>query len=122
MNAAERIGRITRRAIDARTRFQRAASGLHHLSQQDDLPEYARFSVHYEAEQLLWSVLFNAELVVAALSDEADFDDLEKLARDVQAAHRRRRLAVALAQTEGRTPEEAVAFRAKAKELSDAGR
>lgn len=58
-------------------------------------------------------------MLVDALNDDADaFGDVERDARALYESLRARRIAAKLANVEGRTPEEAAAFLAKAEELS----
>jgi len=73
----------------------------------------------YEAERLLWTMLFESESLVGLLHDDAELGDLRKFTDDLARALRHRQLGLKMANTEGRTPEEAEAFLSKAQEFSN---
>lgn len=125
------LSRLVRARRDAGSRAFRTAARLENVN--DGRPAVA-FLVGYESERLLLSLLDASEILVANLhipQDEyegADFGELrdrlvalkEALdARDV--AGRRSRLIARLADTRGRTPEEAAVYAAKALQLAEAG-
>lgn len=115
MNEAERI---ERRARDAATRFYGAVESLRYGHSETGNPE-RRWLYGYLAAELLRKVLSDAESLVGLLNDDAG-DEAERAARAVHDALRARRLAAKLANVEGRTPEEAAAFLAKADALRGA--
>jgi len=111
----EEAFRALRRARDARTRFARVAMSF---SSEAKHPanESIRWLLGDAANDLLWLVLSDAEMLVDVLNDDAA-EKSERYARDLYLALRARRLAAQLAEVEGRTPEEAQAFRDKSREL-----
>ena len=104
-----------KRAADAATRIERAVAVLRHEA-ESATNDSARWLVGYDAATLLWRVLLDLRSLVDLLSDEVGFDS-EPQARALYETLRARRLAAKLEQVEGRTPEEAAAFLAKASEL-----
>jgi hypothetical protein len=110
---------VRRRALDAATRFGTAVVLLRHQAEHAR-NESERWLAGYEAEALLWKVLSDARLLVDVLNDEDSSDDeVQRQARALYEALRARRLARKLEQVEGRTPEEAAAFKEKARELRE---
>lgn len=105
-----------RRAKDAATRVDRAATFLRHEASEATPNSERRWLIGYEAENLLWNVLRDAHSLVDLLNDDQG-DGAEAAAKTVYEALRARRLAAKLDDVEGRTPEEAAAFQAKAREL-----
>jgi hypothetical protein len=79
--------------------------------------ESERWLAGYEAEAMLERVLWEAETLVGALNDDTEAEDALRHARTLYEALKARRLAGKLANVEGRTPEEAETFRAKARAL-----
>lgn len=112
---------VHRKALDAATRFKRAAILLHYHA--ENAPnESARWLMGYEAEALLASVLSEAELLVDVLNEEDSAEDeVQRHARALYEMLKARSLARKLELIEGRTPEEAEAFLAKAQELRSRG-
>jgi hypothetical protein len=105
-----------RRARDARSRFQRAVYTL------QDEAEKGVFGIGWEAEHLLNGVLGEAPLLARLLDEGDELDewripDLLAQVEELKKALRDRALALKLEQVNGRTPEEAEAFQAKAQEL-----
>ena len=109
-----RVTERSRYVAQARTRFGRAVDRLLWASTHGIQPE--RDLAALEATDLLWNVLFDARSL-AAIADTTMIDEVEEQAKKLLAAVRARRLGAKLAQTEGRTPEEAALFRAKADAL-----
>lgn len=122
MNANEHAA-VGRRWRSARTWFRSAAYGLAYLHGEEVRPE-VRWLIGYDAATLLGSVLSEAEQLVAVLADDDQLEDVRREALTLMAAldarsalARRERLAAKLSNTKGRTPVEAAAFRARAREL-----
>lgn len=105
-----------RRAKDATTRFNAAVLFLAHNADMARPNSERRWVVGYEANTLLCKVLGDAQMLITLLNDDAG-DDAEEAAKTLYGALRARRIAAKLDNVEGRTPEEAEAFLAKAKEL-----
>lgn len=108
----DRMGRWTR---TTRTWVQKSCSLLLRADQTAKSPDQHAV-VAYEAHELLWSILFNVDVLTPLISDD-EIEDCEELAKALFHGLRDRRRAIALANTTGRTPEEAAAFRAKAETL-----
>jgi hypothetical protein len=109
---------MSRRTQDAATRFVRAANLLRH--QAESAPnDDARWLAGAEAGDLLWRVLFEADILVPILNhDETDNgEDLERFAKRLHAALRNHRLAASMDNVTGRTAEEAETFRNRAQQL-----
>lgn len=107
---------VRRRALDSATRFGRAVALLR--AQAEHAPnESERWLAGYEADALLWKVLGDARDLIDVLNDDSDAEEATLQARALYEALRARRLARKLENITGRTPEEAEAFRAKAREL-----
>lgn len=104
------------RAKDAATRFDRAVASLRYEASEAKPDGERRWLVGYEAGHLLRSVLSNSELLVDLLNADGG-DEAEAAAKAVYETLRARRIAAKLEAVEGRTPEEAELFRAKAREL-----
>jgi hypothetical protein len=119
------LSKLATRRRDAASRAYSAASRLRYFYDEDDRAP-ARFLVGYEAEQLLTAIL-----AVPSASEDFDGPDLDRLAELVasvgSAIERRRdsakraRLIAKLADTRGRTVEEAAAYEAKAVAMLEAG-
>jgi hypothetical protein len=109
------------RALDAATRLSRATDVLRFEAEHAP-NDSARWLARYEAGMLLWKVLLDARTLVDLfpIDEEAASEEAELAARTLYRALKARRQAALLAQTEGRTAEEAKAFRAKATELGAA--
>lgn len=75
-----------------------------------------RWAIGYEAERLMLNTLEDLVELVPLL-DEAQTGDVLERASELRSKLRDRKLSVSLGRVEGRTPAEAVAFRAKAAEL-----
>jgi hypothetical protein len=129
------LSKLATRRRDAASRAYSAASRLRYFYDEDDRAP-ARFLVGYEAEQLLTAFLDASEslagiLAVPSASEDFDGPDLDRLAELVasvgSAIERRRdsakraRLIAKLADTRGRTVEEAAAYEAKAVAMLEAG-
>lgn len=110
--AHERSGRW--RSLAA-TWFHKSLHNLRYCAELAATPAQ-RSVTGWEAERLLDSILGQAELLVPVLNED-DLEQVEKGAQDLYRAVRDRRRAVLLANVEGRTPEEAAEFSAKAAEL-----
>lgn len=108
-----------RRAHDATTRFNRAVLYLAYEAGEARDGSERRWLVGYEANTMLWKALADARMLAGLLNDDAG-DDAEHAAKVLYETLRARRLAAKLENVEGRTPEEAEAFRAKAREIRDA--
>lgn len=110
---------FNRRSQDAATRFSRATSLLTYAA--DNSPNDAeRWLAGYAAENLLWKVLWDARALIDVLNDDSDAHEIQLHVRALHEMLRARRLASKLENVEGRTPDEAKAFLAKAQELRDA--
>lgn len=127
------LSKLATRRRDAASRAYFAASRLRYFYDEDDRAA-ARFLVGYEAEQLLTAFLDASESlagILAVPNEEFDGPDLDRLAELVasvgSAIERRRdsakraRLIAKLADTRGRTVEEAAAYEAKAVAMLEAG-
>lgn len=106
---------LHRRVNDAATRYTRTVSLLLHARHKATSSEI-EWLVGYEAETLLRKVLYDADSLVGLLNDDAG-EDIERHAEMIFKTLRARRIAAKLEQVEGRMPEEAEAFQAKAREL-----
>jgi hypothetical protein len=109
----DRIGEAGRWRRTATTYFQKAAATIKWLC--DHSNENVRAVGQWEAAELLQRMLSEAQLLTPYLGDEAE--ETEQAAKDLVARIRAHRLAGKLEQTDGRTPEEAAAFRERAAEL-----
>lgn len=109
------LARITRWAATTRT-WCRKSAALLYAAGTEATNESQRFVVSYEAENLLASILSDAELIAAVIDPER-VDDCERRAKELLRLLRTRRLSAALERGEGRTPEERALFEAKAREL-----
>jgi hypothetical protein len=78
--------------------------------------EERKWAVGFYAEQLLAGVLDDAERLAKMVNDDS-LGEVAPAAAALAARLRARRLAFKLENVEGRTPEEAQAFRARAEEL-----
>lgn len=99
--------------------FMRAVRALHAVTEDSGLTALgidASWLMGHEAERLIGTTLDHAEFLIPLL-DEQQIADAEQNARAFLSALRRARLAAKLSNTTGRTPEEAAAFAAKAREL-----
>lgn len=126
MRAAD-LFHVQRRAADAKTRSRHATGRLRSLWLDDPSPA-ARYLIGYDAERLLQGLLDDAEILAGLIHNAtpeydsgADFDGLLEAAKAVHVAlalrhttSRRQRLAAKLADTRGRTPEEAASYEAAA--------
>lgn len=98
---------------------KKAVRVIGHTSRQS---KHWRWLAGYEAAHLLQDLLDAAEELVPLLNDDQDYE-IEVARTKAQAlakALRNRELAPKLAQTKGRTPEEAEMFAAKARSLAGA--
>ena len=109
-------------ARDAETRLMRVTYRLRAQTEHEN--ENVRFMAQYDAMRLLPDVLEHAAMLASLLDDEVvdEYDRsrlLESCAEITGAINAIRKLALAskLEQVEGRTPEEAKAFKRKAAEL-----
>lgn len=107
-----------RRVKDATTRFNRAVLYLAHEADQGSPASERRWLVGYEANAMLWKTLADARMLVGLLNDDVD-GEAEYAAKALYDLLKARRVAAKLENVEGRTPEEAEAFLAKARELRD---
>lgn len=121
---SDRIDRIRRTRLTAASWFRRSTALLlesERCAANDD----TRWLVGYEAAELLEAVLFEAESLVGLIADDdllaragERLDKLSAALRARKASHRRLALSEKLSRVEGRTPEEAALYRAKAAELT----
>lgn len=111
------LRRVQRRVSDALTRHRHAIAVVREVALQESHNPHARTLLGMEADRLLADGLDRLGDLVDILWDESNLDELERAAADLRAALRRRRLSGALADTRGRTPEEAVVFEAAAERL-----
>jgi hypothetical protein len=102
--------------VTTATWFKKSSALLQRMSQGVANDE-ARWLVGYETEQMLTAILSEAEVLVPLLVEEDLVVPVEVEARKLAEALRRHRVAMKLEQTQGRTPEEAEAFRRKAADL-----
>lgn len=111
------------RARDAASRFTRAIYALR-AEHAEAKFEVQRTVIGWDAEALLEKVIGEAEMLVPLLNQDQEFpyglESLERHVKDLGSALRKARLAAKLSAVEGRTPEEAEAFRAKAAALGGA--
>lgn len=114
--ATTALSAVVRRAHDAATRLNHAVLFLMFEARKGSPNSERRWLVGYEAETLLSKALSDAEALVPLLNADAG-DEAEHTAKRLYDALRARRLAAKLDQVEGRTPEEAEAFKAKARKL-----
>ena len=111
---------LGRYARDTRTRVRRISYGLSGLHRESD--ENVRWLIGCEANRLLEELLDAAVLLVPLLNeDEWDLDYRQRDAKAVAKAMRDKVLLGKMANTTGRTPEEAAAFAAKAEEMGGTG-
>ena len=106
----------TRWRNTAQTWLAKSVALLRHNSEQ----ERARWLVGYDADLLLQVALDAARDLVPLLNDDEDAFDAQRrnaTVREIAAALRAHELAPKLARVEGRTPEEAAAFREAAARL-----
>lgn len=94
------------------------------LSDAERPTEYADEVAAYDAAALIRALLNMVELLVPLLdeSDHEEYSDyamIEKELRALSSDLKKRRLAEKLGNVEGRTPEEAAAFAAKAQSLKE---
>jgi hypothetical protein len=107
----------SQRANDARTRFDRTVQILRHEHENATTDE-ARWLYGYLAEELLWNVLWDAKSLLSILNPDSErIEYTEQHAKNLASGLRAHRLAAKLADTTGRTPEEAEAFEAKAEAM-----
>lgn len=112
MNARQLRRQIVRTAA---TRIRSAAVRIEHAAASDTAAE-GRWLAGYEAAELFRAALDAAERLALVVNDD-DVDEVLERTLSVAKYLRGRRLASKLDQVDGRTPEEAAAFRRKAEEL-----
>ena len=115
------VSKMTRWCTTTRTWVQKSARILQYYNGKATMSEQ-RWLIGYEAEQLLWVLLDESEVLVGLLhkdfsNDEYLLRDIERKSKLIARLIRDRRLAAMMDDTNGRTVEEAATFTAKAKEL-----
>lgn len=110
------LERMVRWTTTAKTWFGKAVRKLEREGERARDRQEARWLVGYEAERLLSSALWEATSLVPLLNDEQVEDVLHR-SRELTTLLRNRVLVAKLENVDGRTEEEAAAFRAKAASL-----
>lgn len=117
MTSAE-AARLTRWSTTAAT-WVRKATSLMYSHYDPAVTEEERWAVGYYAARLLDDVLDDAWTLAEMVPDDM-VEEIARRAEGVAKQMRSRRLAAKLRNVEGRTPEEAEAFLARASELERA--
>lgn len=113
MSISDDLDRVIRYARDSRTRCRRAANRLASFHRGN---EKARWLIGYDAGTLM-AELQDAALTLAPLLNEDDLDARHHRAKELAIVLRKRSLAAKMADTTGRTLEEAAAFNRKREEM-----